>query len=208
MSEQRTEMARTWAIQYLTNPHPDLGRTGAVCPYMPRSVRSDYLTMRSFDATRGDAEFIELAHHMLAEMIERSAIVGSDRIYLVIMVVPYGLPDQDLRAMVERVHNAVRSHYNQHGYMAGDFWPDHEAKGLYNENFHPFASPVPMFGIRHMIPADLRFFVKQEPTARSRMNQLQRYRAVFEGVLSPSWARQLEEAEELTRRELATLEDK
>ena len=121
MSEERTEMARTWAIEYSTNPHPDLGRTGVVCPYMPRTVRRDYLTMTSFDATRGDADFTELAYRMLDEMVERAATVGSDRIYLVAMIVPYGLPGEDLKAMVERVHSAVRSHFIPRGYMAGDF---------------------------------------------------------------------------------------
>jgi hypothetical protein len=203
LSDERIALAREWASTYPTNPHPDLGRAGVVCPYMVRTIRRGYLDVRSFDATQGDVPFLALARQVRAEMTARSDQVGSDCVYLAALIVPYGLPDPDLKAMVARVHATVKPEFIEAGFMAGEFWPEHQTIGLHNDDFRPFASPIPMFGIRPVVPADVHFFVKQEPTPQARQTQLQRYRKLFAGQLNEYWSALLDEAEAATSRELA-----
>jgi hypothetical protein len=84
--------------------------------------------------------------------------------------------------------------------MVGDFRPDHEMVGLHNDDFRPFASPMPFLAIRPMVPADLPFFIKQEPTPLARLTQLKVYRRVFAGRLGERWANALDSAELKLRR--------
>lgn len=194
MSDERVALARRWLHEYAPHPHPDLGRDGVVCPYMVRALRRDYVTMTSYDATQGDDGLVTLAHQLLADNLRRAPALGPDRTYLVSMIVPFGLPEDDLRSMVARVHGRVKPEFLHNGYMAGDFWPEHETIGLHNDEFRPFTSPVPILGMRPMVPADLRFFVKHEPTAASRRECLEIYGSVFADVLNDYWRAEFERA--------------
>ncbi len=197
--------AQDWVSGYTPRPHPDLGRSGVVCPYMVKALRRDYVHMVEFDATRGDEALMALARELLARMRRRADELGSDRIYLVNMVVPYGLPDDELKAMVERVHTALKPEWVEAGFMVGDFWPDHETIGLHNDDFRPFTSPLPLLGMRHIVPADLVFFVKHEREPGRRKWCLEMFRKNFATQLNEYWTRELEQAEADVERELAEL---
>jgi hypothetical protein len=204
MHDDRTSLVRDWISSYTPNPHPDLGRDGVVCPFMVRTLRREYVTIGPFDAASGgESGLIALAKQLRDRMIARSPELGSDRIYLVSLIVPHGLPDHDLAAMVGRAHAAIKPEFIDLGFMAGDFWPNHDTVGLHSDSFRPFASPVPILGMRPMVPADLMFFVKHERTALDRLTQLDRFRKVFAGQLNDYWSHKLDEAYAATRLELA-----
>ncbi|KWX00857.1 hypothetical protein TH66_02750 [Carbonactinospora thermoautotrophica] len=205
MRGDRMAVAWRWLTDYTAQPHPDLGRDGVVCPFMVRALRRGYVTMVEFDATEGDAALIALARKLRGDMERRGEEIGSDQIYLVSLVVPYGLPDPELKAMVGRVHATIKPEWVQRGFMAGDFWPDHETVGLHSDTFRPFASPIPMLGMRPMVPMDLLFFVKHERTAADRLTYLRYFRHVFRGKLNDYWQERLDAAEVEAERELATL---
>ncbi len=203
MSKERMELVRQWISEYAPNPHPDLGRDGVVCPFMVRALRHDYVTIRSYDATRGDDALADLARTLRADMVRRGEALGPNRTYLVSMVVPYGLPEPELKAMVGRVHATLRPEFVQSGFMAGDFWPDHKLPGLHNDHFRPFASPIPILGMRPIVPADVLFFAKHESSPQSLLTYLGYYRRLFEGRLNDHWKAQLERTEAAARQSLA-----
>jgi len=124
--DDRIALLERWVRNFTTHPHPELGRDGVVCPYMVKALRKDLVKVRALDARDGDAALAGAGRSMLAELQELGPAYGSDRIYLVRFTVPYGLPDPELRAMVERVHLKLKPEYVSQGYMVGDFWPDHE----------------------------------------------------------------------------------
>jgi hypothetical protein len=121
------------------------------------------------------------------------------------MVVPRGLPADETKAMVERVHTALKPEWVEAGYMLGDFWPDHETIGLHNDGFRPFTSPLPLLGMRHIVPADLFFFVKHERDPVQRLWCLRTFRKNFAAQLNEYWTRVLEDAEADALRELSTV---
>jgi len=204
----RMALARRWIREHTPNPHPDLGRDGVVCPFMVRTLRRDYVTMRTFDAAEGDEALTAIARTLREAMVRRGEELGSDRTYLVSMVVPYGLSDPAMKAMVGRVHAALKPEFVQSGFMAGDFWPDHETIGLHSDTFRPFSSPIPMLGMRPMVPADLMFFVKHERTLEDRLTYLGYFRRVFEGRLNEYWSERLDCEEAAARRALVTAGDR
>ncbi len=192
-------MARQWVTAFTTNRHPDLGRDGVVCPYTTRALRRRHLTFHAFDARAGDEAMVAFARQLRDDIAGRSGPLGPDAVYLVRIAVPHGLPEPELKAMVGRVHARTRAEFVEGGYMAGDFWPDHAAGGLHNPAFRPFASPLPMFGIRHMVIADLAFFCMPDVPSDVRLDYLALYRRVFGGELNAFWTQRLVEAETLAR---------
>ena len=189
--EARVEEVGNWIRDFTTNPHPDLGREGAVCPYMVRALGNARLTLLAFDAARGDdalaaqaLEFRELARRRAAEL-------GPEGSFLIYFAVPYGAPEPDLKAMVARVHARLRREFVASGFMVGDFWPDHETPGLHSPTFRPFASPVPMLGVRHVVPADLVFFITPDIPADTQREYLELYGNHFAGRLNDYWSKRL-----------------
>ncbi|GIJ45285.1 hypothetical protein Val02_21710 [Virgisporangium aliadipatigenens] len=199
-ASERIERAKRWIAEFTTNPHPDLGRDGVVCPYTTRALRREHLTCHPFDARSGDGAMVAFVRRLRDDVADTAARVGADRVYLVRVAVPYGLPDPLLRAMVGRVHATVRAEFVSGGFMAGDFWPAHEAVGLHSRQFRPFDSPLPLFGVRHMVVADLAFFCMPDIPPGVRLDYLARYRQVFGAGLNAHWAQRLSAAEESARR--------
>lgn len=195
--DARDRLARAWAWinDFPVNPHPDLGRTGPVCPYMGRALRREYVELDGFDARSGDDACVARLRELRERLRQRSAELGDESIYLVYFLVPYGLSEEELTAMMQRVHARVRPEFVRSGMLAGDFWPGHEAPGLHSPTFRPFASPFPLFPIRNMVPADLPFFAGAHVPAKIRVEYLGYYRRFFDDRLPESWRRRLDEAE-------------
>ena len=200
----RVAWAREWVGDYTANPHPDLGREGVVCPYMVKALRQDCITLIDFDCSEGDAALGALARQMRGQMIERAEGLGADAIYLVNLIVPYGNTETELKAMVGRVHSWLKEEFVAMGFMLGDFWPEHETIGLHSEIFRPFTSPLPILGMRHMVPADLVFFITPDLTPHQQLNFMRHYRNVFAGRLNRYWSGRLEKHEAEARVALET----
>lgn len=43
------------------------------------------------------------------------------------------------------------------GMMLGEFYSENESPGLYNPDFRPLRSPIPLFVYRRLVPNDLVF---------------------------------------------------
>jgi hypothetical protein len=199
---QRLELAWQWLNEFPVNPHPDLGRDGPVCPYMGRALQRQAVRLFAFDARQGD-DALEARARALREEFVKLCHAHSERTYFVFFVVPYGLPEPDLKAMVERVHGRLRPDFVQTGMLAGDFWPDHETLGLHSDSFRPFASPLPILGMRNMVPGDLAFFANPAVPAETQLTYLGYYRRAFDGKLSDYWRERLDTAETAARAALS-----
>ncbi|ALL79929.1 hypothetical protein AD006_32375 (plasmid) [Pseudonocardia sp. EC080610-09] len=160
---------------------------------------------RSGDPTAVDA-ITDLARKELRRNLRRSTHMGADRTYLVSMIVPHGRPDNELRTLVEQAHDQLKPEFVPAGYMAGDFWPNHDTVGLHNDDFRPFTSPVPVLGMRPLVAADLAFFVKHEPTPRARLRYLRYYADVFRGALNDHWSLRLADALAAAERDVSAAE--
>ncbi|HLU44091.1 MAG TPA: hypothetical protein VKZ67_03605 [Natronosporangium sp.] len=202
-AQERLAQAWAWINDFPVNPHPDLGRTGAVCPYMGRALRRKYVELVAFDARSGDDACVAELRRLREKLKQRSAELGNDAMYLVYFLVPYGLSDEDMKAMMQRVHARLRPEFVQNGMLAGDFWPGHEAPGLHSPTFRPFASPFPLFPIRNMIPADLPFFAGSHVPAQTRLEYLSYYQQFFGDALPKTWRQRLDEALQRARADAA-----
>ncbi|HEX4953680.1 MAG TPA: YbaK/EbsC family protein [Thermoanaerobaculia bacterium] len=165
-----------WAEEYLSQPHPELGREGPVCPYVQTSMRKQlfFLTVRrGRDLNCPQVEEILSAYRRWFLEIEPTD--GPDAIFKTILVL---FPDLDPKAwndVIEAVQGALKSEYVAQGLMIGEFHPGPPRKaGLWNPDFRPLQSPVPMLVIRHMVPTDFAFLRDERPLLATYLARFQR----------------------------------
>jgi hypothetical protein len=200
--EQRVETIDKWIREFVIRPHTDLGRDGIVCPFMSTTMRRKLLDVQTFDLSNGEEKASEFVIQSMEELTRRAAGFGGDRTYVTSVLIPYGLPDEEMAAALARLHAALKPEFVSRGLMLGEFWPRHAGPGLHNPEFRPSAAPVPMFVIRHMVPTDVGFLGAEEIPPADRLDYLAQYRRVLGARLTGHWAERLAAAEASARYEL------
>lgn len=195
MSGERVATARRWMDEFLVLPHPDLGRAGDVCPFMTRALRDELVEFVPFDASTGADGLFAAARELRDGLEKRAVDAGAHRIYLATVIVPHGLPDEPMRAMVERVQLELKDEFVERGLMIGEFWPEHTGTGLHNADFRPLAAPIPLLAMRHMVLTDLAFLSGGHVPADKQLFFLEHFRRVFAGQLTGTWTAKLDAAE-------------
>ncbi|GGX62793.1 DUF6875 domain-containing protein [Streptomyces hiroshimensis] len=153
-----------WITRHVARPHPDLGRRGAVCPFVPLSQRLGLIRYALAeppvrDETALAAAVAALKAHWLA-MEPRSGPHTIDK--TVVLVLP-GVA----AATVVRVHDRLKPEFVAEGMMLGEFFPGHPGPGLHNPGFRPLHSDTPLLVARSMVGNDLPFLTERRyPPAR------------------------------------------
>jgi hypothetical protein len=153
-----------WARHYLCQPHPELGRRGAVCPYTRLSMSGDnfHLTVRP-GRPGGPAEVTRLLEGYRDWFADIEPRVGPDSQFKTILVLFPDLRPPDRTTIIDATQRLLKSEYVARGLMIGEFHDGPPDKaGLWNPAFRPLHSPVPLLAIRHMVPTDLAF-LESEP---------------------------------------------
>ncbi|MCF3102496.1 hypothetical protein IPZ58_12995 [Streptomyces roseoverticillatus] len=153
-----------WISGHVARPHPDLGRRGAVCPFVPLAQRLGLVRFALADPPVRDEEGLvaavaALKAHWLA-MEPRSGPHTIDK--TIILVLP-----GTAAASVVRVHDRLKPEFVADGLMLGEFYPGHPGPGLHNPGFRPLHSDVPLLVARSMVGNDLPFLTERRyPPAR------------------------------------------
>lgn len=162
--EQPLREIAQWAEDYLCQPHPELGREGPVCPYARSSIRKRlfFLTVRP----GSDLEPPQVEEHIksLRDLfLEIEPLDGNDAIFKTILCLFPDVPLEETERLIDAIQEKLRPQYVRHGLMVGEFHARPPAKaGLWNEDFRPLNSPVPMLVIRHMVPTDIAFLKNEQ----------------------------------------------
>lgn len=147
----------TWVREFLARPHPDLGRTGPVCPFTPLALSLDTIWLTQVDDRVPDPERMgDLIGHYRDLFLEIEPRTGAAAVNKSILIVFPNLGG-DGAAMVDRIQAANKGGFVELGLMLGEFHAHNSSPGLRNPEFFPLRSPVPMLAIRHMVESDLPF---------------------------------------------------
>lgn len=149
-----------WARDYLCCPHADLGRSGPVCPFVSGALQKQLLHGVVYAQHDLDVQAIKVI--MLEEMERFIALrptAGNEAQFKALLVLfPNTAPES-----IEAAQEQLAQHFVPNGLMAGEFHAGPPGKrGLWNDAFRPFYSPVPLLGIRHMVATDV-LFLKDNP---------------------------------------------
>lgn len=160
--QEHLEPLRTiahWAMDYLCNPHPELGRRGAVCPFTNPSIRRNlfYLTViPGADLRQQDVEeVVRLYRDWFMEMEPQDPRLAQ---FKSINILFPDVPEEAWTSVIEATQERLKGEYVPHGIMIGEFHPGPPDKAaLRNPDFRPLRAPMPLLSIRHMVPTDFAF---------------------------------------------------
>lgn len=149
----------TWAEEYLCHSHPELGRSGVVCPYAGPSLRRNLFLISVCsgpDHTQDSiAERVLACRDWFVDIEPRD---GADAKLKTLLVLFPDLPENRVPELIEGTHAKLQASFVNCGLMLGEFHPGPPATpGLWNPDFRPLRAPVPLLGIRHMVPTDFPF---------------------------------------------------
>ncbi|MFC8914739.1 DUF6875 domain-containing protein [Streptomyces sp. NPDC057116] len=147
-----------WSRRVLVSGHPELGRTGPVCPYTQPSLRKG-LFLLALPAQEGGGTPAE-AVAGLRDWYERLSadLTEEDRELLtVLMLLPWLDPSDS--GELDEVQRAAKDTFVADGLMIGQFHPVCDEPGLWNEDFRPLRAPVPLLAVRRLLVFDLPFLV-------------------------------------------------
>jgi hypothetical protein len=155
----RTTLA--WARSYLSRPHRDLGRPGPVCPYVPSALRAGtmYVAVQpGAPKSRARVEATVAAYRdWFGELEPRSGPQAEAKTILILFP---DLPGPAMLELIDGVQAALKPSFVEQGLMIGQFHPTPPTQpGLWNPEFRPLHSPVPLLAIRQMVPSDLPVIV-------------------------------------------------
>jgi hypothetical protein len=153
-----------WIKTFVVKPHKDLGRAGAVCPFVPGSLERKTLWLAPEQIADRDApEVVELMNGYRRLLLDTRRTDGDDVVYNVIVVVFSDLPADRAKGVFDDVlqHLAVPS-YVEDGILFGPYYEGNAGTALYNSSFRPFQSPVPFLFVRHGVIGDWKFFLDDD----------------------------------------------
>ncbi|MBW4675655.1 MAG: hypothetical protein KME52_17010 [Desmonostoc geniculatum HA4340-LM1] len=147
-----------WVKNFLGRPHPQLGRPGAVCPFVPHSLRTNNTRLAVIHTKDLYPEQIENIvrryRDIFLEMDVKEQELKTSKAFLLIF------PDihiDEAPKLIDNVQQKLKPLFVESGLMIGEFHKRNESFGLHNPNFRPLRSPIPLLVIRFMVEADLPF---------------------------------------------------
>jgi hypothetical protein len=165
-----------WVKGFLGKPHPQLGRPGVVCPFVPRALQLKTVqtrVVRTQGLSEGQIEALvkDCRNHFLAMEPQQ----GELAIYKAFMLIFPDISTPEETALIDRVQQRLKLFFVAEGLMIGEFHQYNESPGLHNPDFRPLRSPIPMLAIRFMAESDLPFLSRLSDQPEVRVHYLTAY---------------------------------
>jgi hypothetical protein len=157
-----------WTRTFIVRPHRDLGRAGPVCPFVPVALEHKTLWLAAErSAGRSTTDIIQLIDGYKRLLLAAQPVDGDDANYKSIVVVFTDLPAAQAKDFLGGVLQQIGvPAYVDDGLVMGPFYEGNDGTALYNPNFRPFTSPVPLLLIRRAVISDWKFFLNNEEWLR------------------------------------------
>lgn len=152
-----------WSRDYLTKPHPELGRPGAVCPWVEKSIQRRLYSMALMHEAHLRVEEVEETFHRLRRHYQQLPPTDySQGQYKAIATIFTGLPPEQEAEFMSSLHERLKPSFVEKGLMLGEFYPTSAKGGLRNPAWHPLRSSPPLLVIRTMVRPDIAFLTTRK----------------------------------------------
>jgi hypothetical protein len=173
-----------WVKNFLAKSHPELGRSGPVCPFVPHALKSNSIQLAVIRADNLQQqqveELVKSYRDIFLQTEPRDRETGLSKAFLLIF------PDIDMENTAKRidaVQQKLKPFFVEEGLMLGEFHKRTESGGLHNPNFRPLRSPIPILAIRFMTEFDLPFLIGGDDV-HLRIRYIEAYLQQFETCIS------------------------
>jgi hypothetical protein len=177
--------ALVWLDQFVTRPHPDLGRPGAVCPRLAPALHANTVWLVAIALNGASTEHAVAAGHLLRQLFDDLA-AGPRRHSAALLGFFPDLRAQEAAGFIDGGHKRLRPGFVEHGLMLGEFHRTSLVTSVHNGAFPVMRCPVPMFAVRAITPHDLLFLDQPDTPPAARLAYLQQFAAHVGGRLSPA----------------------
>jgi hypothetical protein len=161
VAEESRTVHRTignWMTSYLMSAHPELGRTGDVCPFAAHASRLETIRIGVCAAREDEVSLITSVVRACCRELHDIPCPDAMRHFRAIVI---GFPNvrNENPSSLKVAQSRLRFYALLRGLMIGRFHATSEDPGLWNPSFRPLRSPIPLIAIRHLTKNDAPFVV-------------------------------------------------
>jgi hypothetical protein len=151
------QAALAWG-EYLGSPHPELGRKGAICPFIKQTIALGQFFVSVHQSVDGRS-IRKLRRVVLDEARRYDELCPTDNKKAAFSGIVIVLPDCDPTcfATLDKVHAELKTHFMRHDLMFSAFHPNSRKPSIANASFHPFNAPFAAFVVRRVDVRDIAF---------------------------------------------------
>jgi len=193
-----------WITNYLAKPHPQLGRSGSVCPFAAPAMTKDTLRIAVVRLAEGidrKSQIVEAVRQYQDAFLKLSSSEETQILHAIMILFP-DVRDHEAAELIDATKEELKGGFIEQGLMLGEFHAKNASPGLHNAAFTPLRSDIPMLAIRRMVSTDYVFLNRLDYDAGTRLRYLERYLNAS-GIAASSLRRELEQAVASLRAELA-----
>lgn len=154
-----------WTHSFVCKPNFTQGREGGgpVCPYTKPSLRKKlfWLTVYQKKEVVLDEAFNTVMAYK-ARFLDLEPREDNEAVYKTILILFPQVAQTDAPNVIEKLQKMLKPEFVSCGLMIGQFYELCAEHGLWNPDFRPLSSPIPMLIIRSMTPLDFPF-LKSKP---------------------------------------------
>lgn len=156
--------------EFLAKPHHSVGRGGPVCPFIPKTLKTNclYLGVQRVRTAR-DVEREVMAARNLFKKLE--PVQGNMKFFRATVLIFPEIPINAASELIDRTQERLKDLFVAQGLMLGEFHLLNNSAGLRNPEFFPLRTPYPALAIRHMVPSDLPFLKTKKTWTESYLKQ-------------------------------------
>jgi hypothetical protein len=147
-----------WISSYLMSSHPELGRAGDVCPFTAQASRLDTIRVGVCDASSAEITRVKsIMRYCFAQLARIPCPRSMEHFRTIIVGFPNIQDDENGMQTLRAVQDKLKFYCLRRGLMIGRFHAGSADRGLWNPDFRPLRSPIPLLAIRHLVENDAAF---------------------------------------------------
>ncbi|MEU3290636.1 DUF6875 domain-containing protein [Streptomyces longwoodensis] len=172
------EAVEEWLTEYISASHPEIGRTGPICPFVAPSRKNRTMEIRL--RLVGHAPTLDLIEEIARSSqreYELTTWQGRNPMLRAMVVALPDLRGEDTE-LLDQAHARVKDDFVAQGLMIGQFHENCKVTAARNSRFAVSKAPLPLFAIRAIALHDV-FFLSERP------HWFQHYRERFGKFFGP-----------------------
>jgi len=163
-SDNHRGVVEAWLREYVSVDDQRVGRSGPVCPFIPRALTQSAVEIRIRCDIDGcdEPELIDQLRAEISDFCEAGRPPSSSGVILDsrLIVMPRMGPEE--WEHLDTVYEHLKNFAVESGVMIGQFHPHCDERAVRNPAFKVSVAPVALLAIRHMAPHDILFLHRSE----------------------------------------------